>query len=122
MFSFIPVPALAATTEPVTDDNIFKRTCTDFGINSAKCPEYESSAKLEKTVGAVIRYALIAIGLLAVIFIIWGGFRITMSGGNVETVKEGRRVITFALIGLVAATLAGILVALIFSAVDDIFL
>jgi hypothetical protein len=122
MFSFSPMLISPVEAALVEEKDIFVRTCTDFGITEERCPEYESEAKFQQTVGTIIRYALIFIGLLAVAFIVWGALRITMSGGNAETVKEGRRTIIFALIGLAAATLASVLVGIIFSAVDDAFL
>lgn len=38
--------------------------------------------------------------VLAVVFIIWGGFIIMTAGGNVEKVTQGRKTMTIALVGV----------------------
>jgi threonine/homoserine/homoserine lactone efflux protein len=44
-----------------------------------------------------------------------------MSGGNAEIIKDGRRVVMFATIGLAVAILAGAIVAIVFSATEEVF-
>jgi hypothetical protein len=112
IFAFTAVPVSAATiTAP----------CEKGYVDPGKCPDIKNS-DLEKTIGQVIRYTLIGVGILATVMLIYGATRVTMSAGNAEIVKEGRRIIMFSLIGLGVALLAGFLVAVVFSAVDEAFL
>ena len=50
---------------------------------------------------AVINFVLTFLALIAVIFVIVGGFRILMAGGNEESVTKGRKTIIYAIIGIV---------------------
>jgi hypothetical protein len=50
---------------------------------------------------------------VAVLMIIWGGFVIIMSGGNVSKFEQGRKIITTALIGVIISFSASIIIGLI---------
>lgn len=52
-------------------------------------------------------------GLVAVGFVVYGGFQLLTSQGDPEGIKHGRQTITNALIGLVIALLATALVAFV---------
>ena len=49
----------------------------------------------------VINVLLGFLGILAIIIILWGGFRWLTSGGNEEKVGEAKKIITAGIIGLV---------------------
>lgn len=49
-------------------------------------------------------------GLIAVIFIIWGGIRLVMSKGNQEEATQAKNTLTWAIIGFVVAVVAYIIV------------
>jgi len=49
----------------------------------------------------VVNVLLGFIGILAIIIILWGGFRWLTSGGNEEKVGEAKKVITAGIIGLI---------------------
>lgn len=66
-----------------------------------------------------INLALYAIGIAAVIAIIFGGYLYMTSGGNEEQRKKGRSVLTWAIIGLVVVILAAVLVNVIVKAVVE---
>lgn len=59
-----------------------------------------------KTLGLGISYLLIAAILLALFFLIWGGFDWMMSGGNKQKLEQARQKIFYAVIGLVVVLLA----------------
>lgn len=62
----------------------------------------------------IINWAL-AIGfILAVIFLIYGGFRYILSGGNEESAKTGRTAIFNALIGVVIIVLSYVIVQIVY--------
>jgi len=52
----------------------------------------------------------IAVGVVAVIMIIVGGFRYVVSGGNAESINSAKNTILYAIIGLVVALVAQALV------------
>lgn len=52
-------------------------------------------------VNVILNYSVGIGGGLALILIIWGGFRIVTSNGNPEEVKKGKEIITYAIVGLI---------------------
>lgn len=50
---------------------------------------------------AVIEMIVYVAGIVAVVMIIWGGFRMITSQGSPETIKEARNTVLYAVIGLV---------------------
>ena len=70
------------------DNNIFLGNVATFGC-------------IPVLVSELIDAAFFFAGFVAVIFIIWSGIRLIMSGGDAEKVKSSRRTMTFAIIGLI---------------------
>ena len=50
--------------------------------------------------------------------IVWGGFLIATSGGSEDKTKEGRKIITYAVVGLVIIALANVIKAVILDIVN----
>ena len=62
----------------------------------------------------VITQAFLAIvAIVAVLFIIVGGFLMTTAGGNEEMYAKGRKTITWAILGLIIATLSFSIIAIV---------
>lgn len=68
------------------------------------------------TVNTMINVVLGIIGLLAVIMVIYGGFKIVMSEGSADKVKSGKETILYGIVGLLIALLAFALVNFVLSA------
>lgn len=64
----------------------------------------------------VIQILLAIAGLVAVIFLIVGGFRYIISGGNEETAETAKKTIINAIIGVVVIILAFVIVRVIANA------
>ncbi|MEJ0021718.1 MAG: pilin [Candidatus Doudnabacteria bacterium] len=64
----------------------------------------------------VINVALAVAGLIAVLFLIIGGFRYITSAGNEETAEQARKIITNAIIGIVVIILSFVIVRVISNA------
>jgi hypothetical protein len=79
-----------------------------------KPPIYESPSGLEQvivnTVNNAVSWGLGIVAILAVVFIIYGGFRMVAAAGNEEQVKAGRETIIYAVIGLVVVILSWVIV------------
>ncbi|MDR0957497.1 MAG: pilin [Candidatus Nomurabacteria bacterium] len=58
------------------------------------------------TVGTIINAMLYIIGILCVVFIIWGGITYTMSRGDSKKVESAKNTILYAVIGLIVALLS----------------
>ena len=85
VFAFTAVPALAQI-----DTGLNYGTFTGLGTND-----------LREGVMNVVNVLLGFLGILAIIIILWGGFRWLTSGGNEEKVGEAKKIITAGIIGLV---------------------
>lgn len=64
---------------------------------------------IQGVVNFIFKIALIVCPLI----IIWGGFIYVTSGGNEEKTREGKRIITYAIVGLIIIILANGFVAMI---------
>jgi glucose uptake protein GlcU len=72
-----------------------------------------SSSTFTQELGNIIKIVLVAAGLLAVAFIIWGGFMYITSRGNEELATEAKNIIRNAIIGLVVIILSYVIVVVI---------
>jgi hypothetical protein len=57
-------------------------------------------ADLRTTIAQIIRVILAFLGVVAVIIIIWGGFKWMVSGGADEKVRDARKLIVMGIVGL----------------------
>ena len=64
------------------------------------------NAGLESVVGNIIQIVLSLLGLVAVILIIIGGFKWMASGGNEEKIKDAKKLMGAAVMGLIIVVLA----------------
>ena len=84
MFALTVLPALALET------GIDYGTFTGLGTKD-----------IREGIMNVVNVLLGFLGILAIIIILWGGFRWLTSGGNEEKVGEAKKIITAGIIGLV---------------------
>jgi len=64
------------------------------------------NTNLIPTIGNIITILLTLVGVVAVIMLIIGGFKYTVSGGNDKTVEAAKNQIMYAVIGIVITLLA----------------
>ncbi|OVE79232.1 hypothetical protein BVY00_00965 [bacterium G20] len=93
--------------------------CNDSPVASIQCGANDAagvpaganpSGRINHTIQSVINLISVAVGVVAVIMVIVGGFRYITSGGNQEGVKTAKNTIIYAIIGLVIVALAQIIV------------
>lgn len=80
-------------------------TCTD--------PQGENRAN--ELIRKIINIISVIVGVVAVIMIIYGGFRYITSGGSAEKVTAAKNTILYGLIGLIIVALAQIIVRFVLS-------
>jgi heme/copper-type cytochrome/quinol oxidase subunit 2 len=68
-------------------------------------------------VGNYINVFLAVVGIIAVAYLIYGGFRYMTSGGNEEAAESAKKIITNSIIGLVVIILSYIIVTVIINAI-----
>jgi hypothetical protein len=103
---FVLVPATEASSHRGVDS--LKGKLGTFGGQTGLGSS--GDAELTPKIAAIINIVLGFVGVVAVIFIIYAGFRWITAGGNDEKVTEARGHIKNALIGLVVVFLAFIIV------------
>lgn len=62
--------------------------------------------KVDTGVATILNIVFFAAGVLAVVFIIIGGFKYTVSGGDSSGLKTAKETITYAIVGLIITLLA----------------
>lgn len=80
---------------------------SDLSQNINALPQY---CTVESVYTKIINIALYAIGIVAVIMVIYGGYTYMTAGGNADQAKRGRTILTWALAGLVVVLAAATIV------------
>jgi hypothetical protein len=109
----VPMMALSASLF-IPPANSFAVTCTDNmtiqnGVNCTKAPNSTTPEQLFQNGGVfqtVVNVMLFLIGAVAVIMLIYGGIRYTVSGGDAKNVTAAKNTILYAIVGIVVAVLA----------------
>lgn len=73
---------------------------------------------IDKLLADALNIFSVIVGVLAVIMIIYAGFRYVTSGGNPENTKSARNTILYAIIGLVIVAFAQLIVKFVLSKVN----
>ena len=73
------------------------------GADSTGQKDSRSAGDLAKD---FVNIMLFAVGILAVIMLIWGGIRYVLSGGDSGAVSSAKKTILYAVVGLIVAILA----------------
>ncbi len=119
--AFIPAVAHAASS---TDNNITNGLCT--GANSAagnggsECTASgtEGNQNLKTLAGKVVNLISLVVGIVAIIMIIYGGFRYITSGGDSGRVGNAKNTLIYAIIGLIIVALSQFIVHYVLTAAE----
>lgn len=71
------------------------------------------------TLGNIVELALVIAGGIAVIYILVGAFYYLTAYGNEEKANQGKKTITWAIVGLVVILLSRVIIATVWSAVSS---
>ncbi len=74
-----------------------------------------TETSLSDTIKTIINILLFAVGIIAVIMIIWGGISYSISAGDQGKAKNARNTIVYSVVGLVIAIAAFAIVQFVFS-------
>lgn len=98
-----------------------KITCDEVGSNTL-CADYNegksssaSDGPIQQIIKTTINLFAFFGGMIAVFYVIYGGFKYVTSSGNAEKASTGRQTIFYALIGLVLIVVAQQLVLFVIS-------
>lgn len=94
--------------------------CLEGYVGSGECPR-ASNTDILGLVNDVVGWFSIAIGILAVIFIIISGIQLTTSRGNSDKVKRAQRTLLYSVIGLAVAILANVIISIVVNTAGSLF-
>ncbi|OGL37906.1 hypothetical protein A3E49_01355 [Candidatus Saccharibacteria bacterium RIFCSPHIGHO2_12_FULL_49_19] len=95
------------------DPNLPAEQAIQCGTNAAagsNQPASRATRDLNNLVANIINVLSIAVGIIAVVMIILGGFRYVTSGGDATKVQSAKNSLMYAIIGLIVVALAQIIV------------
>ncbi len=110
-FSAIMVIPMVASAATIQDGVCSGAADLQFGGSSNCSSVGEGSAeKVNNLITQIVNIFSVIVGIVAVIMIVYGGFRYITSGGESGNVTNAKNTILYALIGLVIVALAQFIV------------
>jgi heme/copper-type cytochrome/quinol oxidase subunit 2 len=106
---FFAVALVPATTSAQVDISKYAKCGSNVAEDCDKKASQDVSAgegKLNKTIAMLINVFSVVVGIVAVIMIIYGGFRFITSGGDANATKNARNTILFAIVGIVVVLIS----------------
>jgi|SRR3989344_4282958 len=94
-------------------------TAAQFTIPDTRNTGLPAETKVSDLLFRIINVLLGIAGLVAVIFLIVGGFRYITAGGNEETAEAAKKTILNAIIGIVVIILSFVIVSVISNALQN---
>lgn len=110
-------PSGGGTTQNTVRDNLCQGASLEFNSSGAQCNTQEAETQVNDIVKTIINIFSWVIGVVAVIMIIYAGFRYITSGGDQGGVKSAKDTILYAIIGLVVVVLAQTIVRFVLGTV-----
>ena len=108
-------PALAGAV--AVPNNIATQACIGTTLNvsdtGATCTGDSTNNTLQSITTTVVNLLSLVVGLISVIFLIFGAFKYITSGGDSGKVTSAKNTILYALIGLVIVSIAQVVVKVV---------
>ena len=112
--------AHATTTQSDINANLCSGSNIDFTNPPSDCNSTTGTGKTATDlVKQIINIISLLVGAVAVIMLIYGGFRYVTSGGKQESVTAAKNTIIYAIIGLVIVALAQIIVQFVLNKTNE---
>ncbi len=110
LFSLSVQVSLAAPADEIVIQNPAENLTSDvsnpFGTGEKIKPDAARDGDLQTSFIGIVNYLLLFLGLLLLIIIIYAGVLIILSDGEEDAVSKGRKMIMYALIGVVIIVLS----------------
>ncbi|MFB6181668.1 MAG: Mbov_0395 family pilin-like conjugal transfer protein [Candidatus Magasanikbacteria bacterium] len=100
-------------------DLAYAQTDTDLGVGVVDETIALGDKPLVEVIGNIINIFLGLLGIIALVMIVYGGYKIMTSGGNEEKVEEGKRTLINATIGLIIIMASFAIVNFVVNALVD---
>lgn len=115
MFALVPgvaAPAVVRAADQI-GDCLGQGSDLTIGDTNNPCSRGDTSVgtqRIQDIVTFIINIFSVIVGIVAVIMIIWGGFKYITSGGDSGNITSAKNTIIYAIIGLIIVALAQFLV------------
>lgn len=97
--------------------------CEGVGLATGMTNGCSGSETAEGTIGGIIqqvvRILILITGAVAIIMVVWGGFRYIISGGDSNAAAAAKKTIIFALVGLVIVIFAQIIITVVANTANE---
>lgn len=104
-------------------DNINTNLCTGTtaatGGSASNCTSASANGSFQKVASQVVNIFSIVVGIVAVIMVIWGGFKYITSGGDSGNVSGAKNTLIYAIIGLMIVALAQFIVHVVLTTASN---
>ena len=109
--SMVPITIPPMASAATISDSVCG-AAQDLTVDSTKtCADTKGSEKnFQNLLATIVNVLSLVVGALAVVMIIFAGFRYITSGGNQEGVKSAKQALIYAIIGIIIVALAQIIV------------
>jgi lysylphosphatidylglycerol synthetase-like protein (DUF2156 family) len=123
LFFAVPLAVSGVAHAQTTQQDINKHLCSGSSIDFTNSTDCSSTAGTGKSatdlVKSIINIISLLVGAVAVIMLIYGGFRYVTSGGKQESVTSAKNTIIYAIIGLVIVALAQVVVQFVLNKTNE---
>jgi len=87
------------------------------GLQPAPVPANTAPQDLPTVIMNIINYILGLVGIIALAYFIYGGFRYITAGGNEDTIAEAKRILSSSIIGIIIIGVAAAVVNFVIGAI-----
>lgn len=85
-------------------------SCQASSQSSSECSSNQNGSGLAKVAQTIVNVLSFIVGLVAVVMLIYGGFRYITSGGESQAVGNAKNTIIYAIVGLLLVVFAQVIV------------
>jgi hypothetical protein len=111
---------IAAPAVVFADANIQNNLCKGVNLgDGGGCATNADESSISQIAGRIVNLLSIVIGIVAVIMIIFAGFKYITSGGDSNNVSGAKNTLIYAIIGLIIVALAQFIVRFVLNEAGD---
>lgn len=119
--SVVPAFAGVASAGTATNNGITSSLCSGSQTasgSSGSCTSTEANGSIQTIATKVVNIFSLIVGIVAVIMIIYGGFRYITSGGDSGKVSSAKNSLIYAIVGLIIVAIAQLIVNVVLTTVN----
>lgn len=116
LLTVFSINLLTLNTIPASAEDVCSSNAPQVVKDANGCSK--TGDKLPSTITNILYVVISVLGIVAVIFVLIGGYNYMTSAGDANKVKKGKETILYACIGLVICALAFVIVNWTISAID----